>query len=107
MEIYYSAEIAGGFRILHGLGTIIGPQHRIGRHFTVYQNVTLGQRRRGAGEFITIGEDCTIYAGAKVLGAVRLGDGVRLGANSVLLTDAEPHSTYAGIPAVKVSAVKP
>ncbi len=102
MEIYYSSEIAPGFKIMHGAGTVIGPRHRIGRGFTVYQGVTLGQKRRAAGEFITIGDGCTVFAGAKVLGMVRIGDNVRIGANAVLLGDAESDSTYAGAPAVKV-----
>lgn len=102
MEIYYSTEIAPGFRIIHGAGTVIGPRHRIGRSFTIYQGVTLGQKRRGAGEFITIGDHSTIYAGAKVIGMVRIGDHVRVAANAVLIDDADSDSTYAGAPAVKV-----
>ena len=102
-EIYYSTAIGAGFLVDHGVGIVLGPRNRIGRNFTIHQGVTLGQRRLNSpGESITIGDDCTLFAGAKVLGTVRLGDGVRLGANAVLLTDAEPHSTYAGIPAVKV-----
>jgi serine O-acetyltransferase len=102
-EIYYSTAVGPGFLIDHGVGAVVGPRHRIGRNFTIHQGVTLGQRRMNSpSEFIAIGDDCTLFAGAKVLGTVRLGDGVRLGANAVLLTDAEPHTTYAGIPAVKV-----
>lgn len=102
MEIYYSAEIAPGLRIVHGAGTVIGPRHKIGPGFTVYQNVTLGQRRRGAGEFITIGENSMVCAGAKVLGMIRIGDHVTVAANAVLLTDADSGSTFAGVPAVRV-----
>ena len=103
-ELYYSTAIGPGFLVQHGVGIVLGPRNRIGKNFTIHQGVTLGQRRlHSPGESITIGDDCTVFAGAKVLGTVRLGDGVRLGANAVLLTDAEPHCTYAGIPAVKVS----
>lgn len=102
-EIYYSTAIRAGFMVDHGVGIVLGPRNRIGRNFTIHQGVTLGQRRlHSPDESITIGDDCTLFAGAKILGTVRLGDGVRLGANAVLLKDAEPHSTYAGIPAVKV-----
>lgn len=106
-EIYYSTEIGAGFMVDHGVGIVLGPRHRIGRNFTIHQGVTLGQRRLNSpNEAITIGDDCTLFAGAKVLGTVRLGDGVRLGANAVLLTDAEPHGTYVGIPAVRVGGSK-
>jgi serine O-acetyltransferase len=107
-ELYYSTAIGPGFFVAHGVGIVLGPRNRIGRNFTIHQGATLGQRRLNSpGESITIGDDCTVFAGAKVLGTVVIGDGVRIGANSVLLTDAEPHSTYAGIPAVKVSGAKP
>jgi serine O-acetyltransferase len=107
-EIYYSTAIGAGFLVDHGVGIVLGPRHRIGKNFTIHQGVTLGQRRlHSPDEAITIGDDCTLFASATVLGTVRLGDGVRLGANAVLLTDAEPHSTYAGIPAVKVGGPKP
>lgn len=106
-ELYYSTEVGVGFLVDHGVGIVLGPRNRIGKNFTIHQGVTLGQRRlHSPGESITIGDDCTLFAGAKVLGTVRLGDGVRLGANAVLLADAEPHCTYAGIPAVKVSGAK-
>lgn len=102
-ELYYSTEVGAGFLVDHGVGIVLGPRHRIGKNFTIHQGVTLGQRRLNSpDEAITIGDGCTLFAGAKVLGTVRLGDGVRLGANAVLLTDAEANSTYAGIPAVKV-----
>lgn len=103
MEIYYSAVIGPRFRIMHGTGLVLGPRHRIGSDFTVYQGVTLGQRQPSSPqEFITVGDHCTIFTGAKMLGTICMGDDVRLAANAVLLADADAHSTYAGIPARKV-----
>lgn len=102
MELYYSTEIGPGFMVEHGVGTVIGPRHKIGRNFTIHQGVTLGQRRMYVPEeFITIGDDCVIFAGAKLLGKIVIEDNVRIGANAVLLTDAEPNSTYLGVPARK------
>ena len=49
-----------------------------------------------------IGHHCTVFAGAKILGTIKVGDHVTIAANALLLTDAESHATYAGIPAVKV-----
>lgn len=102
-EIYYSTEIGPRFRVEHGIGLVIGPRNRIGSDFMVHQGVTLGQRRTfSPHENMTIGDHCQVFAGAKILGTVRIGDHVKIAANAVLLTDAESHSTYAGIPAVKV-----
>jgi serine acetyltransferase len=107
MEIYYSTEIGPRLCVMHGVGLVLGPRHRIGSDFTVYQGVTFGQRRIDSpGEFVTVGDHCTCYAGSAILGAVRVGDHVSLAANAVLLTDADSHATYAGAPAVKVRGGK-
>ncbi len=44
-EIYYSADIGPRLNVEHGMGIVVGPRHRIGSDFTIYQGVTLGQRR--------------------------------------------------------------
>jgi len=102
-ELYYSASIGSGLVVAHGVGAVVGPRHVIGRNFTIYQGVTIGQSRAYAQhEFVTIGDDVTLFAGSKVLGKVRVGDGVQLAANSVLMRDADSYSLYAGVPACKV-----
>jgi serine O-acetyltransferase len=108
MEIYYSTQIGPRFVVMHGFGIVLGPRNRIGSDFTIYQGVTLGQRRfNRPEERIVIGDHCTLFAGAKVIGAVTLGDYVNVGANAVLLGDADSHATYAGIPATKVKGGAP
>jgi serine O-acetyltransferase len=67
----------------------------------VHQGVTLGQRR-GPEDKITIGDNVSVFAGAKILGNLKIGDNVKIAANAILLTDAVSNSTYAGIPAVKI-----
>ncbi len=104
-DIYYSTKIGPGLMIQHGVGCVIGPRHHIGKNFTVYQGVTLGQRKFNAPEeSITVGDDCMVFAGAKVLGSVVIGNNTRIAANAVLLSNAESNSTYAGIPAVRVKS---
>lgn len=102
-EIYYSADIEPGLNIQHGAGIVIGPRHKIGRNFTIYQGVTLGQRYMSSPtEAIEIGDNVSIFAGAKVFGNVKIGNHVWIGANAVLLENAQSHSVYAGVPARKV-----
>lgn len=43
------------------------------------------------------------FSGAKIIGDLRIGDNVLIGANTVLLTDADSNSSYVGVPARKVS----
>lgn len=108
MDLYYSTEIGERFSIQHGFGIVIGPRYRIGSDFTIHQGVTLGQRQLNhPGETMVIGNRVTLFAGAKLLGNLRIGDHVQVGANAVLLHDAEAHSVYAGIPARRIRALEP
>jgi serine O-acetyltransferase len=103
IEVYYSSLIGKGFRILHGSGLVLGPRHRIGKNFTVYQNVTLGQRRQHCPEeFLEIGDNCIFFAGARILGKLKIGNDVKVAANAVLLCDAEDGTTYGGVPAKRI-----
>jgi serine O-acetyltransferase len=100
-EIYYSTDIGPGFRIVHSCGTVLGPRNKIGSNFSIYQNVTIGQKR-GAIDFVTIGDKVQLSAGCKVIGKLNIGSNTVIGANAVLLNDAEPNSVYVGAPAKKV-----
>ncbi len=105
MEISSRTEIGPGLVVMHGFGVCVGPHHRVGRNFTIYQGVTLEQRLSSPmDDGIVVGDDCIFFSGAKVIGDVTIGNGVTLAANAVLLTGAESHSTYAGVPAVKVGS---
>ena len=96
-------NIGQGLNIQHGIGVVIGARNKIGNNCIIHQGVTIGQRRLySPHECAVIGNNVTIFAGAKIVGSVRIGDDVQIGANAVLLSDAEPNSTYVGIPARKL-----
>lgn len=99
IEIYYSADIGKRFRIIHGVGSGVGPFHRIGNDVTIFQGVTIGKKHNESCERVTIKNGVTLYAGAKVLGSITVEDGVQITANAVLLTSTEKDGVYAGIPA--------
>ena len=102
-EIYYSTKIGRGFNIQHGFGIVIGPRFEIGENFIVHQNVTLGQKNLNqANEKIIIGDNVTIFAGATILGDIRIGHNASVGANAVVLTNIENNAIYAGVPARKI-----
>lgn len=99
VDIHPAAEIGEGFFIDHGSGTVIGETAEIGDDVTVYQGVTLGGNGKEKGKrHPTVGDGVVVYAGAKVLGAVRIGDHAVIGAGSVVLTDVPPHATVVGVP---------
>ena len=94
-EIYYSAEIGNGLRINHGIATVIRARVKIGDNCLIHQNITLGDKNSGRP---TIGNNITIYSGAKILGDIHIGDGSIIGANSVYLKNAPAGSVLVGIP---------
>jgi serine O-acetyltransferase len=79
----------------HGFSTIVNAE-AVGRNFWVSQQVTIGS---GKGGRPSIGDDVRITAGAKVFGAITIGDRSVIGANAVVLKDVPPDCTVAGVPA--------
>ncbi len=99
IEIHPGAVIGRGFFIDHGMGVVIGETTEIGDHVTLYQGVTLGGVGQEKGKrHPTLGNHVVVGAGAKVLGAIIIGDHVRIGANSVVLQSVPDHATVVGIP---------
>lgn len=88
-------ELGGGLLMIHGFSIIINCK-RIGRNCTIFQQVTIGASKTGVP---TIGNDVTIYCGAKVLGGITIGDDVLIGANAVVVSDVPSHCIVAGVPA--------
>ncbi|HTL70332.1 MAG TPA: serine O-acetyltransferase EpsC [Candidatus Eisenbacteria bacterium] len=99
IEIHPGARIGKGFFIDHGMGVVIGETTVIGDNVTIFQGATLGGTGKQRGKrHPTIGNNVVIGAGAKVLGAITIGDFVSIGANAVVLRDVPPNSTVVGVP---------
>lgn len=104
IEIHPGATIGQGLIIDHGMGVVIGETAELGDDVIIYQGVTLGgthlERRK---RHPTIGDRVVIGTGAKVLGAITIGEGSRIGANSVILEDVPPNSTIVGVVSKRIS----
>ena len=99
IDIHPGATIGRRFFIDHGAGVVIGETAEIGDDVTLYHGVTLGGTTWNKGKrHPTLGDGVVVGAGAKVLGAICLGDQVRVGANSVVVKDVPAHKTVVGIP---------
>jgi serine O-acetyltransferase len=108
IEIHPGAQIGCGFFIDHGMGVVIGETAVVGNHVTLYQGVTLGGTGKQSGKrHPTLGDDIVVGVGAKVLGAITIGDGARIGAGAVVVKDVPPHATAIGIPARVVQTRDP
>ncbi len=109
VEIHPAAKIGRGVFIDHGMGVVIGETAEIGNRCLLYQGVTLGGTGKDSGKrHPTLEENVVIGAGAKVLGAIRIGTNTRVGAGSVVVKDVTANSTVVGIPGrvVNQSGVK-
>jgi serine O-acetyltransferase len=99
IDIHPGATIGRRFFIDHGAGVVIGETACIGDDVTLYHGVTLGGTTWNKGKrHPTLGNNVMVGAGAKVLGAITLGDGVRVGANSVVVNDVPAARSVVGIP---------
>jgi serine O-acetyltransferase len=92
----YTKNIGPGLFIQHGFATIISAD-KIGRNCWINQQVTIGFSNDT--DCPTLGNNVTIYAGAKVLGNVRVGDNSIVGANAVVMKDVPENCTVVGVPA--------
>jgi serine O-acetyltransferase len=102
IDIHPGAEIGDSFFIDHGTGVVIGETTQIGCRVRLYQAVTLGAKRfplaedgsliKGRPRHPVVEDDVVIYAGATILGRVRIGRGSIIGGNVWLTRDVAPGS---------------
>jgi serine O-acetyltransferase len=105
IEIHPGATIGRRVFIDHGMGIVIGETAVIGDDCTLYHGVTLGGTSWNKGKrHPTLGKGVVIGAGAKVLGPIVMGDGVKIGSNAVVVRDVPAGATAVGIPARLVTA---
>lgn len=99
IEIHPGARIGRNFFIDHGMGVVIGETAEIGDNVHLYHQVTLGGTSLAKGKrHPTIQDNVIIGAGAKVLGAITVGEGARIGANAVVVGDVTQGQTIVGVP---------
>ena len=104
IEIHPGATIGRGLFIDHGMGVVVGETSEIGDNVTMYQGVTLGGTGQERGKrHPTIGDNVMIGVGAKILGAITVGEKSKFGAGAVVLNDVPPNSTAVGVPAKVVT----
>lgn len=108
IEIHPGAMIGSEFFIDHGMGVVIGETAEIGHQVTLYHGVTLGGTSLEKGKrHPTIGDRVVIGAGAKVMGAIQVGDDSRIGANAVVVKSVPANSVVVGVPGQNIARSKP
>ncbi|MFZ4858086.1 MAG: serine O-acetyltransferase [Desulfuromonadaceae bacterium] len=107
VDIHPAARIGKGILIDHGTGVVIGETAVIGDDVSMLHGVTLGGTGKDSGDrHPKVGNSVLIGAGAKILGNIKIGEGSKIAAGSIVLNEVPPHSTVAGIPAKVVGKPK-
>ena len=98
VEIHPGATIGRRFVIDHGMGVVIGETTEIGDDVMLYQGVTLGGTSlKKEKRHPTLQDGVIVGAGAKVLGAVTVGSGARIGAGAIVVRDVPSGATVVGV----------
>jgi serine O-acetyltransferase len=108
IEIHPGAKIGPGLFIDHGMGVVIGETSELGEDVTLYHGVTLGGTSLHKGKrHPTLGNGVVVGTGAKILGAITIGECSRIGANAVVVKSVPPDSVVVGVPGEVISRSGP
>ena len=100
VDFHPAAVIGEGILIDHATGVVVGETAVIGNDVSMLHGVTLGGTGKETGDrHPKVGDGVLLGAGAKILGNIRIGQGSKVGAGSVVLADVPEHVTVVGVPA--------
>jgi serine O-acetyltransferase len=83
VHVPYKARIGPGLCLIHPRNILVPWAGEIGENCLIFHEVTIGTSPNPPG-VPKIGSDVDIYVGARVLGGITIGDGVKIGANCVV-----------------------
>lgn len=87
-DVAPGASIGPGLMITHGVGLVVGDHVRVGESGVLLHQVTIGAPDNSrSDEMPTLGDNVFIAAGARLIGAIEIGDNVIVGANAVVTKD--------------------
>lgn len=99
IELPCEATLGKRFRIDHFGGIVVSGDAILGDDCVIRNGVTVGLRHTGHRGSPVLGNRVDVGAGAKLLGPIRIGDDVTIGANAVVLSDVPSNSIAVGVPA--------
>lgn len=104
ISIPHSTNIGSGFYISHFGDIVVNARAQIGKNCNISQGVTFGQANRGKKKgYPILGDNVYIGPGAKIIGAIKIGNNVAIGANCVVTNDIPNDAVVVGIPGVIIS----
>lgn len=97
----YPNTLGPGIRIFHvGSYLHIGPNVRIGKNCTIVSGLVFGNKtEKPSIDNVSVGDDCYFGINVTILGCIKIGNNVSVGAHAVVTHDIPSNSTAVGIPA--------
>ena len=103
VDIHPAAKIGKGILLDHASSFVCGETATIADNVSILHEVTLGGSGKESGDrHPKVASNVLIGAGAKLLGNIKIGEGAKIGAGSVVLTDVPAHTTFVGVPAKQI-----
>ncbi len=102
-EIYPQATIGEGFYIPHCVGIVVGSTTVLGKNCTLYPNVVFGAKLSPNGEapkgrrHAIVGDNCVFGANSSIIGDIKIGDNVTVGAGAVITKDIPDNAIVVGV----------
>lgn len=104
IQLPMCTDVGPGLRFFHYNCIIIAQECSIGKNASIHQGVTIGRVFNGPKAGVpVVGDNVVIFAGAKIVGNIRIGNNVVVAANAVVIDDVPDNCVVAGIPAKVVS----
>ena len=100
IELPCEVPVGRGFVIEHSGGIVVSGFASFGNDCRLRNGVVIGLSRVDEPCAPCFGDDVDVGAGAKILGDIRVGNHVRIGANAVVITDVPDNCIAVGVPAV-------
>jgi len=90
------ASFGKGFVILHGVGVVINSRVIGGDNIYIESGVVIGETKKGCP---VLGSDIFVGSGAKIIGDIKIGNNVTIGANAVVVKSVPNNVVVGGVPA--------
>lgn len=103
IQLPFGTKIGAGLNFAHFSCIIINNSCTIGQNCTIFQGVTVGSVRGPEGGVPSIGDNVVLASGTQVIGNVKIGNNVMIGAGAVVVTDIPDNAVAVGVPAKVVS----
>ena len=98
MCIDAQATIGPGLYIGHIGGVHINPQAVLGRNCDLAHRVTIGTSAMGREGAPVLGDDVYIGTGATLVGKIKIGNGAKIAANTLVISNVPAGATVMGVP---------